>query len=116
MILFNGQMVYRDGSLIFDHHLPVEPDGSILTLADEKNIAIGGWTDRGVFVNRINSHVEKVIEDSGNFHPVPDETFPLSLSVYMLYLYAEKEEFEPFLKIASDFFVFNRSHCEPDSR
>lgn len=110
MILFNGQQVYRDGLLIFEHHLNVEPDGTVLTISREMDIALGGWTDRGVFVNRMNDHVGKVIEDFGNFHPQLDPSFPISRSVYMLHLYADEKEFEPFREVASSSFVFNRSH------
>lgn len=108
-ILLNGQQVYQDGKLIFEHHESIGQGARLSQLAETYNIPLGGWTDHSVMVNRIDSRVSQVIQDFTNFNPIEDPTFPLGFPIYMVHLYATEAEEVLFQDVLTDF-IFNRSH------
>lgn len=109
MILLNGQQVFIGDKLVFEHHETIAESGLLSQLTTKYDIPLGGWTEHGVMVNRIDSRVAKVISDFTNFNPLEDSTFPVGFSIYMVHLYAKQNEEPLFQEVFKDF-IFNRSH------
>ncbi len=110
MIVLNGQMIYHNGSLVYEKFITLPSIREVYEIARKNGFACGGFYQGGSLVSEINERVKTVWNEFGS--PLPKEIpdFFDHYALYQAHLYVTEEEAEHYFSSQTPDYLVNWSH------
>lgn len=107
--LLNGQVIYHQGEIVFERHLPDLDTQMLFNRAKEHEIIYGGYNFQGLVISGLNDRVRTVWRDFHGNIPLIKPDFEIIDPVYQACLYITEEERTLFAEMLEEY-VANWSH------